>query len=63
MQCDIYEEIFDLAVERLNKVRMRKTQKVIAEKAFKWEISIKREINIEDTLKKMPCIWKLNVHF
>ena len=60
MQCDIYEEIFDLAVERLNKVRMRKTQKVIAEKAFN---SIKREINIEDTLKKMPCIWKLNVHF
>ena len=35
-------EIFNLAIESLNKVRLKKTQKVIAEKkVFKWEISIK----------------------
>ena len=57
MQCDIYQEIFDLAIESLNKVKRLKKQRMIAEKkVFKWEI------NIKDTLKK-PCIWKLNVHF
>ena len=35
-------EIFDLAFKSLSKIRLKKTQKVIAEKkAFKWEISIK----------------------
>ena len=35
-------EIFNLAFESLNKVRLKKTEEVIAEKkAFKWEISIK----------------------
>ena len=49
-------EIFDLATESLN-IRRLKKQRVIAEKkAFKWEI------NIKDILK-IPCIWKLNVHF
>ena len=57
MQCDIYQEIFDLAIESLNKVKRLKKQRMIAEKkVFKWEI------NIKDTLKK-PFIWKLNVHF
>ena len=57
MQCDIYQEIFDLAIESLNKVKRLKKQRMIAEKkVFKWEI------NIKDTLKK-ACIWDLNVHF
>ena len=35
-------EIFNLATESLNKVRLKKTQRVTAEKkAFKWEIGIK----------------------
>ena len=39
-------EIFDLALESLNKVKRQKTESVIAEKkAFKWEISVKWEIN------------------
>ena len=39
-------EIFDLAIESLNVRRLKKTQRVIAEKkAFKWES------NIKDTLK------------
>ena len=51
-------EIFDLAFESLNKVKgLKKQESVIAEKkAFKWEI------NMKDTLK-IPCVWKLNVHF
>ena len=51
-------EIFDLAIESLNKFkRVKKTQRVIAEKkAFKWEINIKYTL-------KTPCIWKLNAHF
>ena len=32
MQFDIYWEIFDLAIETLNKVRLKKTHRVIAEK-------------------------------
>ena len=33
-------EIFDLGIKSLNKVRLRKAQRVIAEKkAFKWEIN------------------------
>ena len=53
-------EIFNLAIEILSKVRLKKkkTQRVIAEKkAFKWEI------NIQDTLNKFPHILNLNVHF
>ena len=46
-------EIFDLATENLNKVkRLKKTQRVIAEKkAFKWEITIKWKVSIKDTFK------------
>ena len=42
------KEIFDLAIESLNKVkRLKKPQRVIAEKkVIKWEI------NIKNTLKK-----------
>ena len=32
MQFDIYREIFDLAIETLSKVRLRKTHRVITEK-------------------------------
>ena len=39
---DLPREIFDLAIESLNKVRRLKKQRVIAEKkAFKWEINTK----------------------
>ena len=49
LQCDIYQEIFDLAIENLNKIRrLKKTQKVkkrrkhLNEKLIsKWEINIK----------------------
>ena len=52
-------EIFDLAIESLNKFRrMKNTQRVIVEKkAFKWEI------NIWDTLNEFPRISNLNIHF
>ena len=45
-------DIFDLAIESLNKVRrLKKSQRVIAEKkAFNWAIIIK------DTLKKSICL-------
>ena len=45
-------EIFDLAIESLNKVRrLKKSHRVIAEKkAFKWAIII------EDTLKNSICL-------
>jgi len=57
-------EIFNLVIESLNKVRLKRTQEVIAEKkAFKWEISIKMRNKFKDSLNKTPCIWKLNVHF
>ena len=37
----LLREIFDFAIESLNKVRLEKAQGVIAEKkAFKWKISI-----------------------
>lgn len=32
MQCDIYREVFDLAIETLNKVKLKKTPRVIADK-------------------------------
>ena len=47
MRCDIYQDICDLAIESLSKVKWQKkkkekkhTQRVIAEKkAFKWEVT------------------------
>ena len=48
-------EIFDLAIESLNKVKRMKKQRVITEeKSFKWEIDIK------DTLKN-PMYGEVNV--
>ena len=38
---DLPRKIFNLAIKILNKIRLKKTQRVIAEKkAFKWEINI-----------------------
>ena len=57
------KEIFDLATESLNKVRLEKTQTMIAEKKEFKKLLSKWEINIKDILNKILCIWKLNVHF
>ena len=57
------KEIFDLATETLNKVRLEKTQTVIAEKKEFKKLLSKWEINSKDILNKILCIWKLNVHF
>ena len=46
-------EIFDLAIEGLNKIRLKKTQRVIAvKKAFKWEISVQIRNIFSDTISR-----------
>ena len=57
-------EIFDLAIESINKVRSLKKHRGLLKriKHLNEKVISKRETNIKDTLKT-PCIWKLNVHF
>ena len=47
------KDVIDLNIESLKKVRMKKTQKMIAEKKV-----CKGEINIKDTLKKAHVFGK-----
>ena len=51
-------EIFDLAIESLNKVRRLMKQRVIAEKkAFKWEINIKHTLKNPMYLEIKCLLW------
>ena len=66
MQCDIYQETFsNLAIESLNKVRLKKKQRgwLQRRKNLNEKLVSKLAINIKDILNKILCIWKLNVHF
>ena len=60
----LLREIFDIAIESLNKVKrlkknggwLQRRKHLIEKLISKWDV------NIKDTLKS-PCIWKLNVYF